>query len=33
VLDVVAGGLKIVEFAEGVTETELRAATDATLVE
>jgi 3-oxoacid CoA-transferase subunit B len=33
VLDVVAGGLKIVELAEGVTETELRAATDATLVE
>ncbi|MEM8980156.1 MAG: 3-oxoacid CoA-transferase subunit B [Pseudomonadota bacterium] len=32
VLDVVDGGLKIVETAEGVTEDEIRAATDATLV-
>ena len=32
VLDVVEGGLKIVECAEGVTEDELRAATRATLV-
>ena len=32
VLDVVEGGLKIVECAEGVTEEELRAATKATLV-
>ncbi|MCG7625639.1 3-oxoacid CoA-transferase subunit B [Epibacterium sp. Ofav1-8] len=32
VLDVVEGGLKIVEVAEGVTEDELRAATEATLV-
>ncbi|MDE2444835.1 MAG: CoA transferase subunit B [Alphaproteobacteria bacterium] len=32
VLDVVPGGLKIVELAEGVTEAELRAATQATLV-
>ncbi|WP_417587010.1 3-oxoacid CoA-transferase subunit B [Pararhodobacter oceanensis] len=32
VLDVVEGGLKIVELAEGVTEDELRAATEATLV-
>jgi len=32
VLDVVEGGLKIVETAEGVTEDELRAATEATLV-
>ena len=32
VLDVVEGGLRIVECAEGVTEEELRAATDATLV-
>jgi 3-oxoacid CoA-transferase subunit B len=32
VLDVVKGGLKIVECAEGVTEVELRAATDATIV-
>ena len=32
VLDVVPGGLKIVECAEGVTEDELRAATEATLV-
>ena len=32
VLDVVEGGLKIVETAEGVTEEELRAATEATLV-
>ena len=33
VLDVVPGGLKIVEIAEGVTEAELRAATAATLVD
>nr|WP_111298966.1 CoA transferase subunit B [Paracoccus saliphilus] len=32
VLDVVPGGLKIVETAEGVTEEEIRAATQATLV-
>ena len=32
VLDVVPGGLKIVETAEGVTEEELRAATEATIV-
>lgn len=32
VLDVVEGGLKIVEVAEGVTEDELRAATEATIV-
>ena len=32
VLDVVEGGLKIVETAEGVTEDEIRAATDATIV-
>jgi 3-oxoacid CoA-transferase subunit B len=32
VLDVVAGGLKIVELADGVTEAELRAATQATIV-
>lgn len=31
ILDVVAGGLKIVERAEGVSKTELRAATEATL--
>jgi len=33
VLDVVPGGLKIVELADGVTEAELRAATEATIVE
>ena len=33
VLDVVEGGLKIVECAEGVTEDELRAATEATIVD
>ena len=33
VLDVVPGGLKIVEVADGVTEDELRAATDATIVD
>ncbi|MFB2530666.1 3-oxoacid CoA-transferase subunit B [Paracoccus sp. p4-l81] len=33
VLDVVPGGLKIVELADGVTEAELRAATEATLVD
>ncbi len=32
VLDVVEGGLKIVEIADGVTEDELRAATEATIV-
>ena len=32
VLDVVEGGLKIVETAEGVTEADLRAATEATIV-
>ncbi len=32
VLDVVEGGLKLVELADGVTEDELRAATEATLV-
>ncbi|MEY8839336.1 CoA-transferase, partial [Cribrihabitans sp. XS_ASV171] len=32
VLDVVEGGLKIVEMADGVTEDELRAATEATIV-
>ena len=32
VLDVVPGGLKIVEVADGVTEAELRAATEATIV-
>jgi len=32
VLDVVEGGLKIVETAEGVTEDDLRAATEATIV-
>ena len=32
VMDVVTGGLKIVETAEGVTEDELRAATEATIV-
>ena len=32
VLDVVEGGLRIVETAEGVTEDELRAATEATIV-
>ncbi len=33
VLDVVPGGLKIVEVADGVTEAELRKATEATLVD
>ena len=32
VLDVVPGGLRIVELADGVTEDEMRAATEATLV-
>ena len=32
VLDVVPGGLKIVELADGVSEAELRAATEATIV-
>ncbi|TNE63645.1 MAG: succinyl-CoA--3-ketoacid-CoA transferase, partial [Rhodobacteraceae bacterium] len=31
-LDVVEGGLKIVELAEGVSEAELRAATEAKIV-
>ncbi len=33
VLDVVPGGLKLIELADGVTEADLRAATEATLVE
>ncbi|MBZ4023345.1 succinyl-CoA--3-ketoacid-CoA transferase [Rhodobacter sp. TJ_12] len=33
VMDVVPGGLKIVELADGVTEAELRAATEATIVD
>jgi 3-oxoacid CoA-transferase subunit B len=33
VFDVVPGGLKIVECADGVSETELRAATEATIVD
>ncbi|WP_323035865.1 3-oxoacid CoA-transferase subunit B [Pararhodobacter sp.] len=33
VLDVVEGGLRIVECADGVTEAELRAATEATIVD
>ncbi|MER9202343.1 3-oxoacid CoA-transferase subunit B [Mesorhizobium sp. M0933] len=32
VLDVVGGGLKVVELAEGVTESEIRNATEATIV-
>ena len=32
VLEVVPGGLKILELADGVSEAELRAATEATLV-
>ncbi|MEM6728109.1 MAG: CoA-transferase, partial [Pseudomonadota bacterium] len=32
VLDVVVGGLKIVELADGVTEEEMRAATEAAIV-
>jgi 3-oxoacid CoA-transferase subunit B len=32
VLDVVPGGLKIVECADGVTEAQLRDATEATIV-
>ena len=32
VLDVVPGGLKLIELADGVTDAELRAATEATLV-
>ena len=32
VLDVVKGGLKIVDLADGVSEVDLRAATDATIV-
>jgi 3-oxoacid CoA-transferase subunit B len=31
-LDVVEGGLSIVETADGVTEEELRAATEATII-
>jgi 3-oxoacid CoA-transferase subunit B len=33
VLDVVEGGLKLVELADGVTEAELRATTEATVLE
>ena len=33
VLDVVKGGLKIVELAEGVSDAELRAATEATIID
>jgi 3-oxoacid CoA-transferase subunit B len=33
VLDVVEGGLRIVECAEGVSESDLRAATEATIVD
>lgn len=32
VLDVVEGGLKIIEIADGISERELRAATDARIV-
>ena len=32
VLDVVEGGLKIVELADGVSEADMRAATEATIV-
>ena len=32
VLDVVEGGLRIVELADGITEDQMRAATDATIV-
>jgi 3-oxoacid CoA-transferase subunit B len=32
VLDVVPGGLKLIECAAGVTEAEIRAATEATLL-
>ena len=32
VLDVVEGGLKIIETADGVTEADLRAATEATII-
>jgi 3-oxoacid CoA-transferase subunit B len=32
VLDVVPGGLKIIELADGVTDAELRAATEATII-
>jgi len=32
VLDVVEGGLKIVELAEGVSDADMRAATQATIV-
>jgi 3-oxoacid CoA-transferase subunit B len=32
VFDVVEGGLKLVELADGVTEDEMKAATEATLV-
>ncbi|RUW68693.1 CoA-transferase, partial [Mesorhizobium sp. M4B.F.Ca.ET.049.02.1.2] len=33
VLDVVEGGLKLVELADGITDSELRSATEATIVE
>ncbi|MFL2785333.1 MAG: succinyl-CoA--3-ketoacid-CoA transferase, partial [Paracoccaceae bacterium] len=33
VLDVVEGGLKIVECADGVSEDEMRASTEATIVD
>ncbi|MDP2080333.1 MAG: succinyl-CoA--3-ketoacid-CoA transferase, partial [Pseudotabrizicola sp.] len=33
VLDVVPGGLRLVELADGVTEADLRAATEATIVD
>ena len=33
VMDVVEGGLKLVELADGVSEEEFRAATEATLVD
>jgi 3-oxoacid CoA-transferase subunit B len=33
VLDVVEGGLRIVEVADGVTEAEMRAATEATIID
>jgi 3-oxoacid CoA-transferase subunit B len=32
VLDVVPGGLKIVDIADGITEAELRSATEATII-
>ncbi|ESY70176.1 CoA-transferase, partial [Mesorhizobium sp. LNHC229A00] len=33
VLDVVEGGLKLVELADGITDSELRSATEATMVD